>query len=52
MIICPIIFLIGVTLLKTLDSDDIEWFKNIFNKAGFLKKYIYKILDLMDKYSN
>lgn len=52
MIICPIIFLIGVTLFKTLDSDDIEWFKNIFNKTGFLKKYIYRILDLIDKYSN
>lgn len=44
MIICPIVFLIGVTLFKTLDSDDIEWFKNIFNKTGFLKKYIYMIL--------
>ena len=52
MIICPIVFLIGVTLFKTLDSDDIEWFKNIFNKTGFLKKYIYMILDLIDKYSN
>lgn len=51
MIICPIIYLIALTFLKTLDSDDIEWFKNIFSKTGFLKKYIYKILDLMGKYS-
>ena len=51
-ITCPIIYIISNALLKTLDANDIEWFKNIFKRTGFLKRHIYKVLDFMGKYSN
>lgn len=50
-VICPIIYLLSITLLKTLTHDDVCWFKNLCEKTWIFKKYILFILNLIEKYS-
>lgn len=51
-ILCPIIYLIGLTLLKTFDENDISAIRGFSNKFGPLAKFINKILNIIERFSN
>ena len=50
-IVCPIVYVVMVVLLRTLSHEDVDEFRKYANKLGPARKYGYKILDIIDKYS-
>ena len=50
-ILCPIIYLIGLTLVKTFDENDISAIRGFSKKFGPLAKFIDEILNLIERFS-
>lgn len=50
-ILSPIIYLIGLTLLKTFDENDISAIRGFSNKFGPLSKIINKILNIIENFN-
>jgi len=51
-ILCPIIYLIVLTLLKTFDESDILTIRRFSNKFGPLAKSTHKILNIIERINN
>ena len=51
LIICPIVYVIGVIVLRTLSHDDVRGFRRFTAKLGPIEKYANKVLDIIDRYS-
>ncbi|AMK16234.1 flippase [Methanobrevibacter olleyae] len=52
LIICPIVYMIAIVALRTLSHDDVVGFRRFTTKLGPIRKYVNKLLDIIDRYSS